>query len=64
VDFACLLRDGAGMRAAYDHHVLGLFPMGEWRRLIRGAGFDDFVEPYEHSQALAGSCGIFIGQKA
>jgi hypothetical protein len=63
VDFAYLLREGAEVRAEYDHHVLGLFSRGEWDRLIRKAGFDCFVEPYEHHQAPAGSCGIFIGRK-
>jgi SAM-dependent methyltransferase len=63
VDFAYLLREGAEVRAEYDHHVLGLFSRGEWERLIREAGFDCFVEPYEHSQAPAGSCGIFIGRR-
>lgn len=63
VDFAYLLREGAEARAEHDHHVLGLFCRGEWERLIREAGFDCFVEPYEHNQAPAGSCGIFIGRK-
>lgn len=63
VDFAYLLREGAEARAEHDHHVLGLFSRGEWERLIREAGLDCFVEPYEHNQAPAGSCGIFIGRK-
>jgi len=63
VEFAYLLREGAEVRAEYDHHTLGLFPRGEWERLIREAGFDCLVEPYERDLAPAGSCGIFIGRK-
>ena len=37
-------------------------PLGE--RLIREVGFDYLVEPYEHSEFPAGTCGIFIGRKA
>lgn len=62
-DFAYLLREGAGARAEYDHHVLGLFSRGEWERLIRQAGFDCSVEPFVHSEAPAGNCGIFIGRR-
>jgi len=63
MDFAYPLREGAQVRAEYDRHILGLFSRGEWERLIREAGFDYFVEPFEHSEAGAGNCGIFIGQK-
>jgi len=63
VDFAYLLREGAKVRAEYDRHILGLFSRGEWERLIREAGFDYFVEPFEHNEAGAGNCGIFIGRK-
>lgn len=64
VEFAYLLRERAEVRAEYDHHTLGLFPRGEWERLILDAGFEYFVEPYEHRQAPAGNCGIFVGRKA
>jgi SAM-dependent methyltransferase len=63
VDFAYLLREEAEVRAEYDHHILGLFSRGEWERLIREAGFDCSVEPFEHSEAPAGNCGIFIGRR-
>jgi len=63
VDFAYLLREGTKVRAEYDHHTLGLFPRGEWERLILDAGFEYSVEFYEHRQAPEGSCGIFVGRK-
>jgi SAM-dependent methyltransferase len=63
VDFAYLLREGTKVRAEYDHHTLGLFPRGEWERLILDAGFEFSVESYELRQAPEGSCGIFVGRK-
>ena len=63
VDFAYLLREGTKVRTEYDHHTLGLFPRGEWERLILDAGFEYCVQPYGHRQGPEGSCGIFVGRK-
>jgi SAM-dependent methyltransferase len=64
VDFAYLLREGeAAVRVSGDRHVLGLFPRAMWEKVIRGAGFEFFAEPFLHSTFPDGSHEIFIGRK-
>ena len=62
VDFAYLLRTGEQVQVAGDTHVLGLFSRGEWERLIRQAGFDVQLEPFEHRDVPPESA-IFVGRK-
>ncbi len=40
VEFACLLRDGDSVRAAYDHHECGVIPETTWLGLLSQAGFE------------------------
>lgn len=64
VDFAYLLREGeAAVRVSGDRHVLGLFPRAMWEKVIRGAGFEFFAEPFLHSTFPDGSHEVFIGRK-
>jgi ubiquinone/menaquinone biosynthesis C-methylase UbiE len=46
VDFAYLLREGAGpVRVVHDRHVFGIFQRDLWLRLLREAGFDPRIVP-------------------
>ena len=46
VDFAYLLREGAGpVRVVHDHHVFGMFPRETWLSLLRSAGFEARMVP-------------------
>jgi SAM-dependent methyltransferase len=40
VDYALLLRDRDGVRAAHDRHVEGLFAKSTWVRVLGRAGYD------------------------
>ncbi len=51
-------------QVAGDRHVLGLFSRAMWEKVIRGAGFEFFAEPFLHSSFPDGSHEIFIGRKA
>jgi SAM-dependent methyltransferase len=64
VDFAYLLRtpDGA-VRAEYDRHVEGLFPRGDWLRLLAEAGFQPRSVPFDHSELEPGSYEVFVATK-
>jgi hypothetical protein len=65
VDFAYLLREGeTALQVVGDRHVLGLFSRAMWEKVIRGAGFEFFAEPFLHSSFPDGSHEIFIGRKA
>lgn len=39
LDFAFLLRETNEVKAAYDHHVEGLFPGATWERLLASVGY-------------------------
>ena len=39
VEYAFLLRDGAGVSAVHDRHVEGLFPRRTWLELLRSLGY-------------------------
>ena len=42
-----LIRDADGLRVEHDCHVLGLFPLATWERLIAEAGFEFERLPYD-----------------
>jgi SAM-dependent methyltransferase len=43
-DFAIVLRDARGdTRVVHDSHIEGVFPRGEWMRLLRAAGFEPSI---------------------
>ncbi len=61
VDFAYLLHDDTGeLRVESDRHQLGVFPRGDWLRLIAGAGFAPRAIPFEHS-AVGHGHEIYLG---
>jgi hypothetical protein len=39
VDYAFLLRDGAGLRAVHDRHIEGLFSRALWQDVLQSAGY-------------------------
>ena len=64
VDYACLLRDGDGsVRSVHDRHVEGLFPRATWLRLLRDAGFDPTVVPFDHSELEPGQYEVFVARR-
>ncbi|HXW07375.1 MAG TPA: class I SAM-dependent methyltransferase [Vicinamibacterales bacterium] len=64
VDYAVLLKDGAGtVQAVHDRHIEGLFPRAVWLALLRGAGFHSRVVPFEHSELEPGTHEVVLGVK-
>jgi SAM-dependent methyltransferase len=64
VDFAYLLYEGDGsVRCEYDQHTLGVFPAQTWLELMREAGFQPQMVPFEHSEVQAGTSHVFLGIK-
>jgi SAM-dependent methyltransferase len=45
VEYAFLLRDGQGVRALHDRHVVGMFTLATWQCLLSSAGYR--VETFE-----------------
>jgi len=48
IDSLCwyLIREGGALRIEQDRHVLGLFPLDAWLRLLEESGFEATTEPY------------------
>lgn len=63
VEYAYLLRDGATVRAAQDHHEEGLFPEATWAGLLEGAGFDLVETRVLHWDDDAHSQVAFLARK-
>ena len=49
VDYAYLLRDGAGTRVVHDRHVEGLFSRNDWLSTLRAVGFIPEARQFAHS---------------
>ncbi len=59
-----VLRESDGsVRVVHDRHALGLFGRDDWLRLLREAGFEPRVLPFEHSQIEPGTCEVFAAAK-
>jgi hypothetical protein len=52
-------RDGS-IRVVHDRHIEGLFPRDTWLRLLRNAGFDPRVVPFDHSELEPGTYEVFV----
>jgi trans-aconitate methyltransferase len=52
-------RDGA-VRVVHDRHIEGLFSRNTWLRLLRDAGFDPRVVPFDHSELEPGRYELFV----
>jgi SAM-dependent methyltransferase len=59
-DYTHVLREADGsVTVHHDRHVEGLFPRATWLRLLRGAGFEPRVLPYDHPELEPGSYELF-----
>jgi len=64
-DYAYVMRDTDGtVRVEHDRHVEGLFPRALWMRLLKDAGFEPRVLPFDHSELEPGAHEVFICVKA
>jgi SAM-dependent methyltransferase len=57
-DFAYILREEDGsVHVEFDRHVTGLFPRGEWLRLLESVGFDPGVVRDQYDR------DVFVGRR-
>jgi SAM-dependent methyltransferase len=64
VDYTYVLRERDGtVRVEHDRHVEGIFPRATWLRLLREAGFEPSVLPFDHSELEPGSYELFVARK-
>ena len=64
VDYAFVLHEADGsVRVEADRHIEGLFAREDWLHLLRGAGFDPAVVPFEHPEVAAGRYEMFACRK-
>ena len=64
VDYTYVLRDRDGsVRVEHDRHVEGIFPRELWLRLLREAGFEPSVLPFDHSELEPGSYELFVARR-
>lgn len=60
-DYTYTFRDPDGaVRVIHDRHTEGLFPRETWLRLLREAGFDPQVVPFNHSELEPGAYELFV----
>lgn len=60
-DYTCVLRGVDGnVRVIHDRHLEGVFPRDTWLRLLREAGFEPKVVPFDHSDLEPGSYELFV----
>ena len=60
-DYTYTFRDpGGAIRIVHDRHIEGLFPRQTWLRLLRDAGFDVRVVPFDHSELEPGAYELFV----
>ena len=63
-DYTCVMRDRDGsVRVEHDRHIEGLFPRSLWLRLLREAGFEPSVVPFDHSELEPGRYFLFIARR-
>ena len=63
-DYTCVMRDRDGsVRVEHDRHIEGLFPRSVWLRLLREAGFEPTVVPFNHSELEPGRYLLFIAPR-
>ena len=62
VDYTYVLRDRDGsVRVEHDRHLEGLFPRAQWIEILRDAGFEPSVVPFDHSELEPGRYFVFVG---
>jgi hypothetical protein len=63
-DYVYALRIGDGsIRVEHDRHVEGLFSREEWLTILKEAGFQPQVVPFDHSELAPGSSEVFLANK-
>jgi SAM-dependent methyltransferase len=64
VDYSYLLRDRDGsVRVEHDRHIEGLFPREQWLRIMRDAGFEPRVVPFNHSELEPGRYQVIVARR-
>lgn len=60
-DYTYVLRGSDGsVDVIHDRHIEGIFPRDTWLRLIRQAGFEPRVVPFDHSELEPGTYEFFV----
>jgi SAM-dependent methyltransferase len=63
-DYTYVMRDDTGsVRVEHDRHIEGLFPRSLWLQLMREAGFEPSVVPFDHSELEPGRYFVFIARR-
>lgn len=63
-DYTCVLRERDGsIRVEHDRHIEGLFPQARWLELLREAGFEPSIAPFDHSELEPGRYFVFIAKR-
>jgi SAM-dependent methyltransferase len=63
-DYVYTLREADGsVRVVHDRHIEGLFPRETWLRLLREAGFEPEVVPFDHSELEQGTYQLFLARR-
>lgn len=64
VDYTYVFRQADGsVQVEWDRHIEGLFSRDTWLRLLREAGFEPRVVPFDHSELEPGAYELFVCQK-
>jgi hypothetical protein len=64
VDYTYTLRDRDGsVRVEHDRHIEGLFSRSQWLQILRDAGFEPSVVPFNHSELEPGRYFVFIAKR-
>ena len=60
-DYTYTLRHADGsIRVIHDRHIEGLFSRATWLRLLKAAGFEPAVIPFDHSELEPGAYELFV----
>lgn len=60
-DYTYVLREADGsVRVVHDRHTEGLFPRETWLRLLKQAGFEPTVVPFDHSELEPGAYELLV----
>ncbi len=63
-DYIYTLREpGGSIRLVHDRHIEGLFARDTWLHLLRAAGFEARVVPFDHSELEPGAYELFVCTK-
>jgi trans-aconitate methyltransferase len=63
-DMVYMVKDESGqMSCVYDRHILGLFSQNKWLELIKEAGFEPKLIPFDSKQESYGTTYIFLCRK-